>query len=216
MRRGVAVFLVIACAVLVVPAASLHAKTMYVRDWIVVTIRAVPLDTSQSLGTVQTNDVVEVLEEVEGWSRIRSKTGVEGWVAGRFLSATPPKNLYAKQLEAKLKALQEENMRLRGTAPAGPPQGAGPVVAGTQGIAAPLEVSFADCTGLKAGYDKLQAQNTDCIRKSGLLAAENSRLRNSERLFFTFIGGVFIILGVLIGLFIQMATARSKKQGYKF
>jgi SH3 domain protein len=216
MRRGAAVFLVVACAALVVPAASLHAKTMYVRDWIVVTVRAVPLDTSQSLGTVQTNDVVEVLEEVEGWSRIRAKTGVEGWVAGRFLSVNPPKNLYVKQLEAKVKALQEENMRLRGTAPAGTPQGAGPVVAGTQGITAPLEASFADCAELKAGYDKLLAQNSDCTRKSGQLASENSRLRNSERLFFTFIGGVFIILGVLIGLFIQMATARSKKQGYKF
>lgn len=209
MRRGVVGVFTLVLAFTVLPWWSLHATPMYVRDWIVITVRSAPTEASQSMGTAQTNDIVEVLEESQGWSRIQTKAGVEGWVASRFLSAQAPKNLYVRQIELKLKALQDENMRLKGIAPP-------PSVAGTQGIVVPLDASLTECPEIKASYDKLLVASKDCTQKAGLLEAENSRLKNSERLFFTFIGGVFIILGVLIGLFIQMAAARSKKQGYKF
>ncbi|HPE46671.1 MAG TPA: hypothetical protein PK380_12445, partial [Deltaproteobacteria bacterium] len=69
---------------------------------------------------------------------------------------------------------------------------------------------------LQARYDRLLKENRECTRDKGVLVEENSRLKTSERLFFTFIGGVFIVLGVLIGLFIQMVSGRPKKQGYRF
>ena len=102
MSRGVVGSAVLICALVAfsIPV-CLHAKGMYVRDWIVITLRSAPNETSLAMGTASTNEQVEVLEEGKGWMRIQTKDGKEGWVAGRFLSAQPPKTLYVKQLEDK-------------------------------------------------------------------------------------------------------------------
>jgi hypothetical protein len=217
MRRGGKVFLALVSLIMIFPPGSLHATTMYIRDWIVVTMRSAPNEGSQAVGSASTSDRVEVLEDSAGWSRIQTRTGAEGWVPARFLSAQPPKSLYVKQLEERIKALQGENMRLKGIKMPEAPVGGPPTAAmGTQGVQAPLVVSGEDYALCKARYEKLLAQSKECTLKNSALDAENSRLKTSERLFFTFIGGIFIVLGVLIGLFIQMASGKPKKQGYRF
>jgi hypothetical protein len=217
MRRGVLCFLVLVITIFIfVSPACLHAKSMYVRDWIVITLRSAPNETSLAIGTASTNDLVEVLEEGNGWVRIQTKDGKEGWVALRFLSAQPPKSFYVKQQEDKFKALQIENMRLRGLIASHTSGGAGSPGAGAQGIVVPPEVAFADCPKLKGDYDKLMRESQEYSKKISIIDAENNRLKTSDRLIFTFIGGIFILLGIVIGLFIQMVRARPKKPGYKF
>lgn len=219
MRRGVRYFLVLLSVLFIFIYAAppyLHARSMYVRDWIVITLRSAPNETSLAMGTASTNDQVEVLEEVNGWVRIQTRDGKEGWVATRFLSPQPPKNLQLKQLEDKIRALQVENMRLRGLIASHTTGGSAPVGAGAQSMSIPPEVAYADCPSLKAEYDRLMRSSKECTRKISLVDAENNRLKTSERLFFTFIGGIFIILGIVIGLLIQMVGSRSKKHGYKF
>ena len=217
MRRGVLCFQVLVIMIFIsVSPACLHAKSMYVRDWIVITLRSAPNETSLAIGTASTNDLVEVLEEGNGWVRIQTKDGKEGWVALRFLSAQPPKSFYVKQQEDKFKALQIENMRLRGLIASHTSGGAGSPGAGAQGIVVPPEVAFADCPKLKGDYDKLMRESQEYSKKISIIDAENNRLKTSERLIFTFIGGIFIILGIVIGLFVQMVRARPKKPGYKF
>jgi SH3 domain protein len=217
MSRGVVGSAVLICALVAfsIPV-CLHAKGMYVRDWIIITLRSAPNETSLAMGTASTNEQVEVLEEGKGWMRIQTKDGKEGWVAGRFLSAQPPKTLYVKQLEDKFNTLQIENMRLRGLIASHTSGGAASPGAGQQGIVVPPEVAFADCPKLKGDYDKLMRESQEYSKKLSIIDAENNRLKTSERLIFTFIGGIFIILGILIGLFVQMVRARPKKPGYKF
>jgi uncharacterized protein YgiM (DUF1202 family) len=217
MRRGVIGFLVLVCAIFVfLSPACLHAKEMYVRDWIVITLRSAPNETSSAMGTASTNERVEVLEEGKGWMRIQTRDGKEGWVAGRFLSAQPPKTMHLKQMEEKLTALQVENMRLRGLISGRTSSGVTAPVAVQPGIVAPPEVTFADCPRLKQEYEKLVQDSREYSKKISIIEAENIRLKTSERIIFTFVGGIFIILGIVIGLFVQMVRARPKKQGYKF
>ncbi len=217
MRRGFLSFLAFVCAIFIfLPPVCLQAKGMYVRDWIVITLRSTPNESSEAVGMASTNDLVEVLEEGAGWTRIQTKDGKEGWVASRFLSVQPPKTFFVKQLEEKIKALQEENMRLQGLSSARTSGGVATPGLGQQGIVVPPEVAFSDCTGLKQGYDKLFKDSQDCSKKMISIAQENNRLKTSERLIFTFIGGAFIVGGIIIGLFVQMIRARPKKQGYKF
>jgi SH3 domain protein len=217
MRRGVLCLLVLAGAVsILLSPACLHAGSMYVRDWIVITLRSAPNETALAMGTASTNDLVEVLEDGDGWVRIQTKDGKEGWVATRFLSPQPPKTLQLKQLEDKFKALQVENMRLRGMIAGHTSGGAAVAGAGATGMAGPPEVAFADCPSLKADHDRLLRDKQEYTKKINILDAENKKLKTSERLFFTFIGGIFIILGIVIGLLIQMVGARAKKHGYKF
>jgi SH3 domain protein len=168
------------------------------------------------MGTASTNEHVEVLEEGKGWMRVQTKDGKEGWVAGRFLSAQPPKTLHLKQMEEKLTALQVENMRLRGLISGRTSSGVSAPGAAQPGAVLSTEAAFADCPKLKGDYDKLMRESQDYSKKVSIIDAENIRLKTSERLIFTFIGGLFIILGIVIGLFVQMVRARPKKQGYKF
>ena len=220
MSRGIVGSAVLICALVAfsIPV-CLHARGMYVRDWIVITLRSAPDETSSPMGKASTNELVEVLEEGKGWMRIQTKDGIEGWVATRFLSAQPPKTMYLKQMEEKLAALQVENMRLRGLI-AGRTTGGvaspGAEQQGKQGIVVPPEVAFADCPKLKIDYDKLMLESQEYSKRISTIDAENNRLKTSERLIFTFIGGIFIILGIVIGLFVQMVRARAKKPGYKF
>ena len=216
MLRGVVVVLSLVCAFTLGPSSSLHAKGMYVRDWIVITLRTAPNETSQAVGSANTNDLVEVLEEGDGWTRIQTKDGKDGWVASRFLSTQPPRTLFVKQLEDRIKALQDENLRLKGLAASRTSGGVVPPSAMQQGVRIPPEIAFGNCTELKQGYDKLLGESQECSRKMMSLTTENDRLKTSERLIFTFVGGVFILLGVIIGLFVQVVRARQKKQGYRF
>jgi hypothetical protein len=122
-------------------------------------------------------------------------------------------------LDEKLTALQVENMRLRGLISGRTSSGVaspGAAQPGQQGIVVPPEVAFADCTKLKGDYDKLMRESQEYSKKISIIDAENNRLKTSERLIFTFIGGIFIVLGIVIGLFVQMVRARPQKQGYKF
>jgi len=217
MRRGAIGFLAFVCAIFIfLPPVCLQAKGMYVRDWIVITLRSTPNESSEAVGMASTNDLVEVLEEGSGWTRIQTKDGKEGWVSSRFLSVQPPKTFFVKQLEEKIKALQEENMRLQGLSSARTSGGVASPGSGQQGMVVPPEVAFSDCPGLKQGYDKLFKDSQDCSKKMISIAEENNRLKTSDRLIFTFIGGAFILGGIVIGLFVQMIRARPKKQGYRF
>ncbi|HVN70768.1 MAG TPA: TIGR04211 family SH3 domain-containing protein [Desulfomonilia bacterium] len=218
MNKGVVGLAALICTILIlVPPVYLNAKGMYVRDWIVITLRSTPNESSQAVGTANTNDLVEVLEEQgDGWSRIRNKDGIEGWVPGRFLSAQPPKTFFVKQMEDRIRALQDENMRLKGLTSARTTGGVASPGGMQHGNFIPPGIAFSDCTGLKQGYDKLLHDSQDCSKKIEVLTSENSRLKTSDRLIFTFIGGLFIVFGIVIGLFIEMVRGRPKKQGYRF
>jgi SH3 domain protein len=220
MRRRVMGFMVLVCTIFIfLSPVYLHAKGMYVMDWIVITLRSAPNETSLAMGTASTNERVEILEEGKGWMRIQTKDGKEGWVAGRFLSAQPPKTLYLRQMEQKLTALQVDNMRLRGLISGHTSSGVaspGAAQPGRQGAVVLQEVAFADCPKLKGDYDKLMSESQEYSKKRSIIDAENNRLKTSERIIFTFMGGIFIILGIVIGLFVQMVRARPKKPGYKF
>ena len=199
---------VLACTLVMIPL-CLQARSMYVRDWITVSVRSAPYENSQSLANASTNDMVEVLEEGDGWTRVKTQGGIEGWVQSRYLSPQPPRTLLAHQLEERLKSLQEENTRLRGLKPSAP-QAAQPAAG------APLGVIVSDCPDLQKSYEKLSKDLKLRSERLDLLTSENSRLKTSERLVFTLIGGMFIGIGIIIGLFLQAVRSHPKKPGYRF
>jgi len=185
---------------------------MYVRDWIVIALRSAPQETSRQVGQASTGERVEVLEEIGGWSRVRLASGIEGWTPARYLSPKPPAASTVSLLEQRIRELQAELARLKGIQPPSGAAAGQTSVATTNGTAP----GFEDAAALRSSRERLKAQLELCVKQKDELEEENSRLRNSERLFFTFIGGLFIVLGVIIGIFIQLAGGRFRKQGYRF
>ncbi len=185
---------------------------MYVRDWIVISLRSAPREASGQVAQASTGERVEVLETSGDWARVRLASGAEGWTPVRFLSDRPPAALYAKQLEERVRELQAQIARLKGLPVPG--EGAPEPLSYSTGGLAPD--SLEGLASLRTEHEKLKAQYQACVESRDALNAEVSRLKNSERLFFTFVGGVFVVLGVIIGIFIQLAGPRSKRQGYRF
>jgi SH3 domain protein len=216
MRRMLVNTAVLACALVIIPL-CLQARSMYVRDWITVSVRAAPYEASQTVAHANTNDMVEVLEEGDGWTRVKTEKGIEGWVQSRYLTPQPPRTLVTRRLEERLKALQEENARLRGLKPSDQ-YSAGPAAqkAAQPGAGAPIDTVLPDCPELQKNYERLVKDLKIRSERIDLLMKENTSLKTSERLLFTLIGGAFIALGIIVGLFLQAVRSHPKKPGYRF
>lgn len=90
---------------LLLTAAPVGAQTRYVGDNFDVTVRTGSDISHRVVKILHTGDKLEVLEKAEnGWSRIRTDKGVEGWVLTRYLADNPPAR---QRLEAAVQAQAE-------------------------------------------------------------------------------------------------------------
>jgi SH3 domain protein len=218
MKQKLLSSIVLICALLVIPVMSLNAKTVYVRNWIVISLRAEPDETSESIATANTNDSLIALEQGDGWTMVQTPKGKKGWVQTRYLTTQPPATVSTQQCEEQIKALREENTRLQGLISSSKQGTISPVPqAGQTSAAAPAVSTFpSDCSTIQKEYDKLQKDHKALVEKFNAVTEENDRLKTSERLTFTVIGGVFIIFGIIIGLLLQLVRSHPKKGGLKF
>jgi SH3 domain protein len=206
-RRILMVFLV--CSVFsLVPFHQADAKGLYVRDWITISVRTSPYDT-----------------EKEEWTKVRTPEGKEGWVQNRYLTKQTPKALLIDQLNEKVKSLSENNKALReeNKQLQKEHRERNYKISSLSKEVDKVKKEYEDLTSasneylqLKKNYDDLQAEYTAHAEKLAVLAKENSRLKTSDRLIFTLIGGGFIIAGLVIGVLLQLFRGRPKKAGYKF
>jgi SH3 domain protein len=80
--------------------------TAYVKDIMEITLRITPGTGSKVLRMIRSGEMVTVLEESEGWSKVRLTDGTEGWMVNRYLAQQEP-------VSVRSKALMEENTRLK-------------------------------------------------------------------------------------------------------
>ncbi len=88
------------------------SATVYVSDKLEVPLRNGPGTTYRIVDMLRSGQVVEVLSEKAGWSHVSLAEGArgrEGWILSRYLMNREP-------WERQVKALEEENARLRETA----------------------------------------------------------------------------------------------------
>ncbi|HPR51911.1 MAG TPA: TIGR04211 family SH3 domain-containing protein [Deltaproteobacteria bacterium] len=208
-----------------VPFHQAQAKGLYVRDWITISVRTSPYETAKMTGLANTNDFLEVIEEREEWTKVRTPEGKEGWVQNRYLTKQTPKALLIDQLNEKVKSLSDDNQTLREENKQLQKEhrernykisSLTKEVDKVKKEYTDLETSSSEYLELKKNYDALQAEYTAHAQKMEALAKENSRLKTSDRLIFTLIGGGFIIIGLVIGVLLQLFRGRPKKAGYKF
>ena len=76
---------------LMMVAATAVGQTLYVSDQLVITVRTGPSTENSIITNLVSGDVVEVLQAnaETGYTRVRIQSGVEGWVLGRYLVASP-------------------------------------------------------------------------------------------------------------------------------
>jgi SH3 domain protein len=99
--------LLLSLALLLSGGSPVAAETWYVKPSTEVPIRAGQGQDFKILAVVPDGMAVELLEEAQPWSRVRTPGGTEGWMLKRYLSSeqTPARSLAA---------IQEEKARLAG------------------------------------------------------------------------------------------------------
>ncbi len=93
---------------------SVRAETVYVHDYLRLGVRTLPNSSEPAIAVVTTGDALSVLERREGYLKVRTGEGTEGWVSESYVSAEKPVRMQLVQLkkeserrEAELKALQK-------------------------------------------------------------------------------------------------------------
>lgn len=202
------------------PFCGAYAAGMYVRDWITITVRTEPNESAKIISVAKSNDYLEILKEGEEWSRVKAPDGREGWVMSRYLTKQMPKTLMSDRLKDQVKslaeqvaALKKENDRLLKENKS---------LNSSEEIQAlrleyeRLQRESGEYAEMKKRNDELEARykaDADAIER---LTRENSRMKTSERLIFTLLGGGFIGAGLVIGMVLQVFRGRPKKAGYRF
>ncbi|MDH5693838.1 MAG: TIGR04211 family SH3 domain-containing protein [Gammaproteobacteria bacterium] len=89
------------------------ADTRYVLDQLLISMRDGPDAEAQSIKTLRTGDVFEVLEEQDDQLHIKLPDGTEGWVRTKYTSQSPPASMALADLQQKFDRVQAANTELK-------------------------------------------------------------------------------------------------------
>ena len=84
------------------------AQTLYVKDELRVGVREAPNSRDAPIAVVTTGTRLEVLERTEGYTRVRTPEGEEGWVSDAYVDAEAPAAVQLEDLRSEHAALQRE------------------------------------------------------------------------------------------------------------
>lgn len=86
------------------------ATSLYVAPTAEIAIRRGQGTEYKIVAMVKDGAKVEVIEEVEFYKKVRTSTGREGWVLGRFLSSEPPLDSVVEKLREEKRKWQEKSI----------------------------------------------------------------------------------------------------------
>jgi SH3 domain protein len=197
------------------------AETRYVSDSLEITMRSGKGNSYSITRMLDSGTPVEVLEvdKDEGYTRVRTKSGKEGWVLSRYLMKTPAardrlasaeKNLAEielekRKLETAMAALTEEKNKLAAELETltGQNRKAGQELAEIKRTASSALAIDAENKDLKSRVVTLE-------RDLQTVQQENEGLRDRSDRDWFMVGAGVVLLGILIGLIIPRIRWRKK------
>lgn len=101
-------------------AGALQAETAYVSDTLRVGVRPTPDSHAAPTGVIKTGMRLQVLDNHEGYVRVKTEDGEEGWIRDTYVISTPPAMIQLQglqqrhnELEGKFKKLEQDNQVLQ-------------------------------------------------------------------------------------------------------
>ncbi len=103
MKSAKTYFLILPYILIAVLSFTVQAKTQYVSDHLVITVRTGQGAQFQIIKTLESGDHVKVLEVTDtGYTRIETADGTEGWVRSQYLAEEPVASEKLVRAEARL------------------------------------------------------------------------------------------------------------------
>jgi SH3 domain protein len=218
------ILIFILSVVLMIPCGMLEAKGYYVKERLTLSLKKFPGDSSPAIGSASSDDYLEERDQSGGWVKVATSKGVEGWTLIAYLTSESPRSLIIEQLNAKIasqndsvkmlqesnKALEKENRELKYKL-----SNSYLDIQKEKNAFKKLKDASSDYLNLEQSYNKLTETEKLKARQLDELSRENKKLKLSERVKFTLIGGGFIILGLVLGYAIIRLKGKSRQTGYK-
>src|SRR5262245_5606398 len=83
------------------------AGPSWVKGDVILNIRTGPGVEHRPIGAITTGDPVQILEQTEGWTHVRSEKAGEGWIPSGFLQDQPPAIVKLEQIESEAAQLRQ-------------------------------------------------------------------------------------------------------------
>jgi SH3 domain protein len=231
-RTALTLTALLLAVVLAVPAL---AETLYVRDVVIINLRAAPQPSAETLGLLRTGDSFEVLEKKGRYYRVKNEAGKKGWIDSQYAVAERPAVLLVREAVAKAdraakasetaaretrlakaeldetlgqleKVRREGNRKLNATS--------GEVGSLTKELAAlkkthaSLLSKSSNIIEIDAERERLAAQNAGLTDQLALTSEKAESLSEAYALKWFFGGAGVLVLGWVIGV----VTGKKKKQ----
>lgn len=205
------------CLALLWAAPAWALPNMYVTDQLQVTVRSGPSVENKVIAVVNSGESVEVVStEQDGWVKVRTESGKDGWMIERYLQEEMPALVKIKKLDpenksllGRLEELTNENQELK------------KALSQTQGRTAELETSYAklekdaaDVLNLRKSYKKLQEEYASQAERLEALSTEVESLRLGNNLKWFLAGAGVLLVGWFIGLALGRRRRRSASSLY--
>jgi len=190
------------------PSIAAEGDTLYVSDVLYVSVRATGCSTCGILhrGLVSGTAVTDLGEEQDGWTRIRTPNGIEGWMPNQYLVSEQIARERVPKLESDLVALRAENGQLQSQIDRllTDLEEAGlsietKSVEGEDGVSRqPIMQISGDVISLNTQNQELLRRNQTMQHEMDILVAENERLADTRwRSWFVY-GGLAVIAGAIL------------------
>ncbi len=199
-----------------VPGAS--AETLYVNDFVRVTLRTGPGLDYRVIDMVGTGTKVTPLEQRDEWTRVQVLDGKEGWILSRHLTPDPPSVLLVERLKeenqrqkTKLTEFSATNVRLEGEVKRLEKE----LDAHRRELAALKETHEALKTGasdyleLKSKYETVSAGLEEATRRAERYEKDLTRLQLHQNIRWFLSGAGVLVLGFIIGFSSKRQRKRS-------
>jgi len=208
---------------LMMVAATAVGQTLYVSDQLVITVRTGPSTENSIITNLVSGDVVEVLQAnaETGYTRVRIQSGVEGWVLGRYLVASPVSQDRLIIAESDLAEAQATVATLEGSVAmlAAELEVTGRRLEETETDNASLTKELADLRAASENVLSIRDQNESLRRRlnerneeAELLAIDNDRLRSRATRDWFVAGAGVLLAGIIVGLIAPGLRRRRRSQ----
>lgn len=195
------------------------AAGVFVTDQLEIPLRSGPTLEYRIVRMLPSGAPVEPLEEKEGWSRVRTGAGEEGWVLTRYLTTQPPKGPLLEAARRELESARAEAAQHKASLDATRAERdrAGADARRLQGRLDEVETELAawkaanqDVMALRDRAEALRAAQEGAEAELEHLRAENQSLKARETFYWFFSGVVVLLLGWVLGYVYASSRQRAK------
>lgn len=214
-----------ATSILLFISGSVFAETVYMTDNMDFTLRASESPRGKTLSMIPSGTELELLHKNNnsGFSRVRTKEGLEGYVISRHTTTSPGSKVLLDQTNQKLASLLEENNILKeeliaikgnNTQALTPNQNLLEERNRAVQELAELREASTQTVVLKQQRDQLQERVINIQRELEQLKRENQALQGTANQDWFLYGGAVAFIGILFGVFLPKIGWRRRSSGW--